>query len=182
LLQFRLYKLNQDESIAINTVHLLQKRNDPHQKLTELEFALFPLARLEWGTRYQARINYQHGDKIEEKSWVFTTKKLSYPIFIIEANGNTLSLIPGRTYAVYVPPNDRHPFIEHLSVESPYSVQVDVDWEDKNTLLLKMTGQRCQSVLMQLNGMRSFTASLNRTDNLNRDHRYPKAAIQTCTP
>jgi hypothetical protein len=180
LLQFRLFKLNGEEVTEIKAVHLLQKRNDPHHKLAEHEFALFPLNRFEWGTRYQAFVEYQHGKENGKKSWTFTTRRLPYPVFVVEANGNSLFLVPDRTYAIYIPPGDHYPYIEQLSVESPYTVHVAVNWEDKNTILLKMTGQRCQSVLMQLNGNRSFTVNLSRSDNLNRDHHYPKVSNSVC--
>ena len=91
------------------------RRNDPNKKFTDNQFALFPLNRLKWGTHYQAQVKYQHNDLIHSINWQFQTKKLDFPMFRIQADGNQLQVKDNKTYAVYIPPTRRYPYAERRS-------------------------------------------------------------------
>ncbi len=173
LLQFKLFKDQGKTESEIISVHILNKRSDPNQRLSTHQFALFPLERLEWGTRYRVSVALLADRKKLRKDWTFTTKNLPHPMFEIPASGNSLDVTGNKIYAVYIPPVDHFPYIEKLQVESPYKVRVDVTWEDRNTVFLKLSGAKCQPVHFYLNGNRYFSMRLNDSDNLNPDHYYP---------
>mgnify|MGYP006287691445 CR=1 FL=1 len=179
-IELETFTLTTQENQPVEPVFLMKKHNDPHRILNRHQFALFPLKRLKWGTTYHARVRYRHNGLSHKLDWTFTTKVLPYPVFVIAANAEALMIRPRQTYAVYFPPSDRHPYVESLSVEAPYSVQVSVEWEDRNTLLLSANGERCQPVLFRLDHHRSFSIRLSRTDNLNTDHRYPERSVKDC--
>ncbi len=177
---FKLFRITKSGDIEIKATHLLTRRSDPNRKLTPLQFALFPLKRLDWGTEYQVRLNLVADDKVIEKTWTFVTQRVPYPMFVISAAGDALDVRRNATYAVYLPPTNQYPFIEKLEMESPYRVQVDVSWEDRNTVLLKLSGQKCQPVHFYLNGNRYFSMRLSSSDNLNPDHTYPTEFDAKC--
>ncbi len=180
LLSFELYKRQEEGLSKVNPVHVMQKRNDPHRKFSENEFALFPLNRLEWGTEYYALVKYQHKGLQFEYAWEFTSKQLEHPLFVLEAKGEALKMVSDRTYFIYFPPSEQFPFIQQLNVESPYSVQVNVDWEDRNTVEITLFGEECRPVHFYLDGRRSFTVQLAQNENWNLEQNYPKRAFQQC--
>ncbi len=180
LLSFQLFERDQQEWIEVEPFLTMQKSNDPNQKFSDKEFALFPLNRLDWGKEYYAAVRYQHEGQRFEFEWSFTTKKLLYPLFEIAANGESLRMISDKTYYIYIPPKKNQPFIRKLEVESPYSVQVNVDWEDRNTIKINLSGQGCQLSKFQLDGGRTFTATIATTDNQNNRQRYPLNSTTPC--
>jgi hypothetical protein len=180
MLSFTLYEQTDDGVAELERVHLMQKSNDPHQKFTDKEFALFPLNRLDWGKAYYAAVRYQHEGQRFEYEWQFSTKKLQHPMFKIAAAGESLKMVSDKTYFIYVPPKRRFPFIQQLGVESPYSIQVNVDWEDRNTVKISLSGQNCQPSKFQLDGGRSFSVTLAPTDNQNTQQRYPTHISSPC--
>ena len=180
LLSFKLYERDQGGWSEVEPLLTMKKSNDPNQKFSDKEFALFPLNRLDWGKEYQANVRYQHQGQRFDYEWNFTTKKLNHPVFKIAAEGESLRMIPDKIYYIYVPPKVNKPFIQQLGVESPYSIQVNVDWEDRNTVRIVLSGQACQPSRFQLDGGRNFTVTIAATDNQNRNQRYPKNTSNPC--
>ncbi len=178
LLRFDLFNSNTDTKII--PVHLMHRKNDPNHKFTDLEFALFPLNRLKWGTTYRAEVDYEADGKIANETWEFTTKALQYPMFVINANQEYLSFKQNNTYAVYVPPESQLPYIEQLRWESASSLQTDVVWEDKNTILVTLSGEPCKQAKFSMKGGRTFYIQLSDQDNLNDDQYYPKNSVLSC--
>ncbi len=178
LLSFKLFRT--DDNRIVEPVHLMHKRNDPNHKLTEFQFALFPLKRLEWGKKYRAEAVFETDNGKQNKIWTFTAKELPYPMFVIRALKDFLLMKPNRTYAVYVPPASRLPFIEQLQWETASTLQSDVIWEDRNTILVKLSGEKCRQASFSLNGNRSFTVQLADKDNLNAHHYYPQKTALSC--
>ncbi|MBU3914976.1 hypothetical protein KKA14_05515, partial [bacterium] len=164
----------------VTPVHLMHERNDPNHKFTDLEFALFPLNRLKRGTTYRAEVEYEANGNTKNIFWEFTTKESRYPVFEINANQQYLSLKQNITYAVYVPPENQLPYIEQLRWESSPSLNTDVVWEDKNTLLITLSGEPCKQAKFSMNGNRSFYIQLSDQDNLNDDQYYPKKSVLSC--
>jgi Cysteine-rich secretory protein family len=180
LISFKLYELSEEGEKEIKSVHLLNKRSDPNRKFTPFQFALFPLNRLKWGTKYRVSIDLlADGEKLTN-DWEFTTRLMRYPLFVIAASGDSLDVKGNSVYAVHLPPADQAPFIKKLQMESPFKVQVEVSWEDRNTILLKLSGKSCQPVHFYLDGSRYFSMRLNRTDNINPDHHYPTEFAAKC--
>ncbi len=178
LIRFELYKSK--TGALVHPVHVMHKKNDPNHKFTELEFALFPLNRLERGTSYRAEVEYEADGKLASKTWDFTTKALQYPMFVISAHEDFLSLKQNDTYAIYIPPDNQLPFIENLRWESESSLQASVILEDKNTILVTLSGELCKQAQFTMNGERSFFLRLSSLDNLNTNQYYPKKSALSC--
>ncbi len=101
-------------------------------------------------------------------------------MFVINANEEYLSLKQNNTYAIYIPPENQMPYIEKLRWESASSLQTDVVWEDKNTILVTLSGETCKQARFSMNGGRSFYIQLSDQDNLNENQYYPKKSVLSC--
>ncbi|MCP4755206.1 MAG: CAP domain-containing protein [Proteobacteria bacterium] len=178
IVRFKLFRAETNEEVR--PVRLLAKDSDPNHRFSEYEFALFPLRRLDWNTAYRAEAMVEVDGRVLEKEWEFRTKDLGSPIFVIQAQEEKLLVKRGIQYAVYIPPLNEMLFIERLRWESPPNLQTAVDWQDKNTILVTLSGDECEEVRFILNGDRSFRLEIAEQDNLNGNHYYPKSVVSNC--
>ena len=130
LLSFTLY----DQRGNTIDVHLMDKANDPHQRFTDKQFAIFPLKRLEYNARYRAEIVYRVKDKIEKHSWYFYTKNITEKFHIVEKLYDNLTIVPKKSYVIYFRPVDAHDVM--TDIEFPQDV--DVQFLDNNTIKLTL--------------------------------------------
>ncbi len=102
LKSFRLYDENGKE---IKETRILQQNNDHNHLLTKLEFALMPLKRLEFNTRYTAVFEaVADGNKVK-KSWSFSTVKPKENVYRITENKTKLTVPSASTAVLYMVPN-----------------------------------------------------------------------------
>ncbi len=153
--KFQLY--NDSDNIEIVNTRLLTKETDPNRRLTALQYALFPLERLEWNTWYRVEIKYIHEAKLENLVWRFRTKNLNLPLFKLNGNGNVINIPPNTSaIAIYIPPTNTHPKIGKLSYSYDSNMKVAVKYEDSNTLLIIVTGKIGQEASFRFSGKRKF--------------------------
>lgn len=129
----------------INT-KLLDQNSDPNRILSHLQFALFPIDRLEWGERYKVVLKYKamlndYTMEEKEKEWNFWTRVYPYPYFIIDDKTKELNLRPNTNYTLYFEPKDSNDInitkgIEH-SMQNPVNM---VEYIDYHTLNLNIGG------------------------------------------
>jgi hypothetical protein len=129
LLSFRLYK--QDKEIT--DVRLMDEHNDPNQKLQANQYALFPLKRLEYDTRYRVEIIYRSNQKTETLVWNFQTQKFQQPLHIITQQEETLNLENTQEQIIYFRPLST----SELLFNFKFPRSVDVDFIDYNTIKLR---------------------------------------------
>jgi hypothetical protein len=104
LYSFRLYD---EKGKEIKETRILQHNSDPNQRLSELEFVLMPLRRLEFDTRYSAVFEaVADGTKIK-KHWRFTTAKPEEKIYRVSGNNTTLAVKAGSTALLYMVPGSK---------------------------------------------------------------------------
>lgn len=178
--EFTLFHIKADQRHRVSPIHVMDRQNDPNDKFTEHQFALFPLQRLEWGSEYQAVATFIHNGKSFRKAWRFHTVKMPYDLFRIRARKEVLLLEPNKTYGIFIVPQNNLPFVERLQWKSPSTVFVETAWYDKNTILLSLSGEHCQEVVFSLNENRFFSAQLAESDNLNPQHSYPNSGRSAC--
>ena len=178
ILRFKLF--DHQSGVEIRPVRLLTKKLDPNHLLTLYQFALFPLNRLEWNRWYRVEALFlANGKKLAHK-WAFKTKDLSVPIFRIKGQSERLYLKRGQTYAVHLPPRKNLPVIKHLRWESTSRDNNQIIWEDRNTIRVTLSGNRCEEVRFYLDANRVFVLEVADEDNLNDLHRYPRIKISRC--
>lgn len=162
---FRLFKVS-DES-EVFPKRILNHRTDPNQKFTPLEFALFPLKRLEWNTEYRAVAEYsdQQGE-IHRLEWQFKTRDLGVPVYTTEAQGELIQIPNGlNQFAIYVPPTATYPHIGESQFSYPSNTHLNTETVDGNTMLISFAGQAGQQANFTLSGGRKFSVQLGAAVN-----------------
>ncbi len=162
LVSFRLFRAGGEE---IKKTRILSQKSDPNKQLGPLEFALFPLHRLDWGTSYQAELVAKEGGKNYSIRWGFYTKKAPQPFKEIQGKGERFTLLKGRTYYLYIPPTEVRPIIQQLSWTQPKDVTIELDFYDKNTLKIRLTGAACKIVHINLPPFRGFQVQILEAGN-----------------
>ena len=127
LRSFRLYDENANE---IKETRILQHKNDHNYLLTKLEFALMPLKRLEFNTKYTAVFEAVADGSQVKKSWSFRTVKPQENIYRITKDKTRLTVPSGSTVVLYMVPNSREDIVQ--SYRSAGGIKVS--FFDQNTL------------------------------------------------
>ncbi len=124
------FKLFTEGGEEIDTVQLMDKNSDPHQRFTTNQFALFPLERLEYDSRYRAEIIYHSKNKKEVLSWHFRTQKPTEELYIITQKEESIKIKSNKSYLIYFRPIDPHDIVKNIQFPSIVVVQ----FTDNNTL------------------------------------------------
>jgi len=121
---FKLYR-EQDNS-EVQPTRLLSQSTDPNGKFSTLQYALFPLKRLDWNRAYWAKVEYTSNLGDETLRWRFETKNLGVPLFTVQGEHEEI-LIPKNTptFVVYVPPTLNFPNIGKINYTFPSGTTVD---------------------------------------------------------
>ena len=147
----------------ITATRILSAETDPNREFGALDFALFPLDRLEWDRTYLAQARVTVDGKDEEISWSFRTKAIGLPVYDLAGTGEEVPVRPGVEYAVRIAPSPQQPKLAGIEYESAQTVDVKLDVEDENTLRIKAAGPLCSRINMK-SGNAHFTLRLADTD------------------
>lgn len=162
---FRLFKVSDHSEVFPKRI--LNHRTDPNQKFTPLEFALFPLKRLEWNTEYQAIVEYSDPQgKNHQIEWQFKTRDPGVPVYTTEAQGGFIQIPNGlNQFAIYIPPTPAYPHIGESQFSYPSNTRLYTETIDGNTMLISFLGQTGQQANFTLSGGRKFSVQLGATVN-----------------
>ncbi len=127
LKSFRLYN---EEGKEIKKTKILQHKNDHNHLFGKLEFALMPLARLEFGTTYTAVFEAVADGRKIKKRWSFRTEDPKEKVYRITQNKTTLSVKAGSTAILYVVPRTRKDILRGYKSRGG----LKVSFLDQNTL------------------------------------------------
>jgi uncharacterized protein YkwD len=128
------FRLFNEEGVEIKKVLLMDKENDPHARFTDKQFALFPLKRLEYHTRYRAEVSYRSKEKTEHITWHFTTTKPQEIFHRLEGENIEVHLQKGMNHILYIVPENPQDIWKHIQFPS----NVDVVFLDQNTLKITL--------------------------------------------
>lgn len=132
---FRLYDKRGKEIKAVKVLH---HHNDHNRILSEFEFALMPLQRLEFGSEYTAVFEaLADGRKIRER-WSFSTVKPKEPLYRMTEETAHLSVPSGSTILLYVVPASR----EDILYSSKARGDIKALFLDQNTLRVTFPKRR----------------------------------------
>ncbi len=115
-------------------MHLIDKGNDPHQRFTKNQFAIFPLKRLAYNMRYRAEVVYSVNDEIKKHEWYFHTTRITEEFHVVNKLYDKLTIIPNKSYVIYFPPVDAHDLMDNLQ----FPQEVDIQFLDHNTIKLTL--------------------------------------------
>lgn len=124
------FKLYDDKNSEINDVLIMDEDNDPHGHFTNMQFALFPLHRLEYNTQYRVEVVYRTKKIIKSIVWYFTTQKPAEPLHTVNSENSTVHVLKGISHILYFPPINAHDLLKNIQ----FPLDVDVTFIDHNTL------------------------------------------------
>ncbi len=131
-IRLKKFRLFDEKGKRIKKVKILTHKSDKHHRLSKLQFALMPLKRLEYGTRYSVEFEVVADGKKVKKSWHFTTKNPKGKLYKITKNKTTLKVPRGEQIALYFEPRSNKDVLDCIS----YTHKLHISCEDQNTLLL----------------------------------------------
>lgn len=160
---FKLYNSNNNE---ITDTRVITKKNDVNSRFSDKEFALFPMKRLDWNSSYRAKFEYTENGVLKEKDWSFKTKNTKYPTYIVSSNNEVFTLKSGKTYAIYIPPQDcndsRYSYIYSYSASMTINKNDSID---ANTLVFNLSGNIGDTLTFSL-GSRDIVLKIASSDSV----------------
>ncbi len=126
---FRLYKEGQKEAIE---TRMMGQKSDPHGRFSPQQFALFPLQRLAYNSKYRAEILYRSHGKKERLSWTFETVKIREPLYIIDQKSQRIHLSTDKSSVLYFKPLDGQDMLGKIR----YPKDLSVTFLDNHTIRL----------------------------------------------
>ncbi len=127
---------------AVTPTRILDQKTDPNGMLTDREFVLFPLRRLQWDSLYRVQLDYRINGKLYTHNWSFRTSDPGLPIFTIERQHQVIRVPSGEPFLVYLPP--LNPSDIGSSYQTHYQSTLsppEIEPIDANTLSVRLTGQ-----------------------------------------
>lgn len=135
LKSFRLYDAQGKE---IKKTKIIQHNNDHNHLLSKLEFALMPLKRLKFGTRYTAVFDaVADGNKLK-KRWSFTTEKPQEKVYRITEKKTKLAVPSASTALLYIVPDSGKDILHSYRSRGG----IKVSFLDQNTLKVTFPKRR----------------------------------------
>jgi hypothetical protein len=147
LLSFRLFARDGGRLVEIRRTRLLDSNSDPNKRLTDREFALFPLDRLAWNGSYRAEALLHIGGETVTRGWDFSTSSTPAPVILIGELTEKLSLPVNRDLVIYYPPTRHQPHtLEELVSYHGSGVELDFEGLDYNTAKIRLNTGQCQAI------------------------------------
>jgi len=142
MISFRLFD-NRGKEIKDTIVY--NHQTDPNRRLKKFEFALFPLKRLAWSSKYIVKATYKANGKVKKREWEFKTRDFKIPFYKVTSNRNSFKIIRGEPAIFYFPPKSKKDTLGSLK----YPATLDISFIDKNTI--KLTANQIESSRVVLN-------------------------------
>ncbi len=121
------FRLKNVKTNKIVKVRHLNSKNDPNKLFRKNFFAFFPLQRLDWDTKYSARLTYQSCSSCKSKKrnkifWSFKTRKFKYKtLTIANHNPRPVQIKNGEKVMLYFRPEKLNELNNRFSFKFRYS-------------------------------------------------------------
>ncbi len=122
--------------------------SDINSRFKRNEFALFPLTRLEWGSRYHVKVVYEVRGKTEQKEWDFTTQKLAYKPIMIDKPTSDIEISAKHPTLLYFKPQHPNDILDDIEYDS----KLDISFIDKNTIMIETQQKVGSTFTLHLSG------------------------------
>ena len=141
----------------ITNTRLLDQQTDPNGQFSGLQFALYPLERLDWHAVYRVEVQYDSNSGPGSLLWKFATRSSGAPLYEYAGNGVVVEIPVNVTdFTFYIPPEDGFPTIGGIATSFPADLSITTQYVDSNTLRINLVGSVGQQVDFSLDG-RSFS-------------------------
>jgi hypothetical protein len=161
---FELY--DETDSEVAYAREILLPAHDVNGQFTDMQFAIFPEERLDWGKKYRVQFNYTIGaGSAQSKSWYFTTRGLPHRYYQI--NGDTVSsfnVVSGQDYAIYFKPRNANDTLDGFGSGFDGGMTIVDDFLDLNTITTNVTGSIGQQVTYTFGNGQQLTLTVAASD------------------
>jgi uncharacterized protein YkwD len=140
VISFKLFDKNRKE---IKDTIVYNHKTDPNKRLKKFEFALFPLKRLSWGSKYFVEAKYKSNGIIKKIEWEFKTREFKMPFYKVTSNVNSFNINIGEPTVFYFPPESQKDILSSLK----YPATLDITFIDKNTIKLVANKEQSNSAI-----------------------------------
>ena len=117
---------------VVDDVLFMHKENDPHQRFSAMQYALFPLKRLEYDTQYRVEVMYTIKGKTHALNWAFNTRQPTEKLHRIESKNARIELAKGESHILYFPPHNAQDILKNIK----FPADIDLQFIDHNTVKL----------------------------------------------
>lgn len=135
---------------------VMDEGSDPNERLGTHSFVFFPKYRLKWGESYDVVVKAKVAGRPLEVRWSFQTKQSAGTLVQIRGEGEWVRLDAKKLYSLYLPPDEDHPFFGDMEASEVEGLDVQMDFEDKNTLGFLGSSLDCARVHFSLSDSRTF--------------------------
>lgn len=144
---FRLFRRVDGKLLPVTRTRLLDSNSDPNKRLTQRQFVLFPLERLDWNSSYRAEVVIRIGQEQLFRSWDFSTRATPAPLIRIGELTQKLSLPVNQDIVIYYPPTREEPYtLEALVSYHGSGIELDFEGLDYNTARIRFNAAQCEAV------------------------------------
>jgi hypothetical protein len=144
---FMLYRQAGGKLHPVSRTRLLDSNSDPNKRLTQRQFVLFPLERLDWNSSYRAEVVMRIGQERVTRRWDFTTRATPAPLIRIGELTEKLSLPVNQDVVIYYPPTRDEPYtLEALVSYHGTGIELDFEGLDYNTARVRFNAAQCEMV------------------------------------
>ncbi|MBT8344160.1 MAG: CAP domain-containing protein [Sulfurovum sp.] len=132
------FSLYNEDGKEIKETMVLQHKNDSNHLFTKFEFALMPLKRLEFSTRYTAFFEAIVDGKRVKKRWSFSSVNPKENLYRITEEKTNLTVPSGSEAVLYIVPNSKKDIIHSYRSRGG----IKVSFLDQNTLKVRFPKRR----------------------------------------
>jgi uncharacterized protein YkwD len=158
-------KLYDSDGNLINST-LLTHDNDPNNHLSEYEFALMPLERLDWGAEYSVEATYTENGSIHTINWTFITQLPKYPYITVKDNEATVNIQSEKDYAIYLKPSDCNDKFSSYNYSYNGGIQsISASFIDSNTIHLNVKGSLGSVIEFTFSNGKKINFTISNSDN-----------------
>ena len=141
----------------VTDTRVLDQHSDPHKVFSALQFALFPLQRLQWATRYRAEVEGWVDGEYRQYGWEFQTTDPGGPLFTIDAVDQHIRVDRVERPLLYFPPRREAYSVNGLRAEWRGDTRVEMSNIDGDTARLTIDWRNCEPVKVTQDDVRSVT-------------------------
>ncbi|MEN8213917.1 MAG: CAP domain-containing protein [Pseudomonadota bacterium] len=148
VVSFMLYRKSGDEWASVDILPPMSKNNDPNDRFTVHQFALFPVRRLQWNSHYRAVAELQLDNERRRVEWSFATRDPGGEMIDLSAKNRRRTLHVNTDYVLYWPVSHggHRPATSQVSTRFPQGIEMQLKVIDPDTVELRVEASRCGRV------------------------------------
>ena len=151
LVSFMLYRSSGDEWISVDILPPMSKQNDPNGHFSEHQFALFPVARLQWKSRYKAVAEMKLDGERRHVEWFFATRDPGGELIDLSVKNAPRRLKVNHDYILYWPVRHGAHRPQTSEVRTSYlqGTDMQITLIDPDTVKLRVETDVCAKVAVE---------------------------------